>query len=1025
MNITLKFLLFTIIFITGKDFSRIVFQHRNEESLFSVASIHSMCQLENEAVRGRPLFQDFCIQEAQSSKCCRSWSLGNYIAQLSNKSSCFQINQSDIDYTLNLLQDCSIYYHNLSLTPSCGLPAMDEYLDDYHTKESRERCRSVPLKCKQHRNAFFNILHFITDEEFLTKRNENTDMNFNTKLQYTVSFLPLARSMMLVELYKSIEEHGFSNGETEIIAVEFGLKHALFDYYLLMDTIWVGGAVAVIFLAMWLYTASFFITVMSFISIIITFIISYFIYTMVFEIKFFPFMNQLTLVIIIGIGADDIFIYCKIWSLSKAEMNNGTLEKIVSDTLKHAVLTMLVTSLTTATAFYANYFSDITALSCFGIFSGTTVIVNFLMMVTWVPAAIVIHKKWCCEGCSNCSPDSRKCGALESMCKAPHKIYHSITEWARIFFEKILPCVVIKLRYLWLLICGSLGLFGILIIFYYPRLKLPSSDQFQMFSSNHPFEMYDFKLKNKFGFERVARNRLPKIPITIVWGVSPSAKGKKLNPFSKSNLHYDTSFDMSRPLSQKWLLKFCRRLRGMKYYQSMPGIQLTNCFIEHFKRFMERDCEGPRGQTYQPCCNAKFPYPRRIFRKCLNKWTPQLSRTKLIYGVNEFSGPRYSTKTGELVALIVEFYSNVPYTLNYSVTNEFYKNMNHWVKTELSHAPKEMRHGWFISELQFFALQDSIAKGTPIAIAISISMASVIAFLTTLNVLISLYAVVTICCAIFVTIAALVLLGWELNILESVTISIAVGLSIDFTLHYGVAYRLSPDLDKEMRVICSIGRMGTAVAMAAFTTFLAGALMMPSTVLAYRQLGTFLMLIMSISWFYSTFFLQSLLRTLGPQGGFGQFHWPTLDCCMSYGREHVDKTIYALSESTLSSSSTSNPNYHPSCSSETHELEPLTEPNTPHRNRQVKPSVRQMSNNNTLPVLKREPPLITSSQSAVSKNSSAHVYKGPASQTAGNGQTTYVLHENEADDGGTQKQVMLISHAPSETEIWIKRPEFL
>eukprot|EP00058_Branchiostoma_floridae_P027996 XP_002613487.1 hypothetical protein BRAFLDRAFT_119843 [Branchiostoma floridae] len=139
-------------------------------------------------------------------------------------------------------------------------------------------------------------------------------------------------------------------------------------------------------------------------------------------------------------------------------------------------------------------------------------------------------------------------------------------------------------------------------------------------------------------------------------------------------------------------------------------------------------------------------------------------------------------------------------------------------------------------------------------------------FVTTLNVLISLYAILSIVGTIVVTVGSLVLLNWELNILESVIMSVAVGLSVDFSVHYGVAYRLAPEKDRESRVIFSLSRMGSAITMAALTTFVAGALMMPSTVLSYVQLGTFLMLVMTISWGYATFFFQSLCRMLGPEG---------------------------------------------------------------------------------------------------------------------------------------------------------------
>ena len=66
-----------------------------------------------------------------------------------------------------------------------------------------------------------------------------------------------------------------------------------------------------------------------------------------------------------GIGADDAFIFCKVWQCAKAEKNSGSLVKLVHDTLRHAMMSMFVTSLTTAAAFYASFVSSITAIGCF------------------------------------------------------------------------------------------------------------------------------------------------------------------------------------------------------------------------------------------------------------------------------------------------------------------------------------------------------------------------------------------------------------------------------------------------------------------------------------------------------------------------------------------------------------------------------------------------------------------------------------------------------------------------------------
>ena len=45
---------------------------------------------------------------------------------------------------------------------------------------------------------------------------------------------------------------------------------------------------------------------------------------------------------------------------------------------------------------------------------------------------------------------------------------------------------------------------------------------------------------------------------------------------------------------------------------------------------------------------------------------------------------------------------------------------------------------------------------------------------------------------------------------------------------------------------------------------------MPSTVLVYVQLGQFLMVVMAMSWFFATFFFQSMCAVAGPRKNFGQ-----------------------------------------------------------------------------------------------------------------------------------------------------------
>jgi predicted RND superfamily exporter protein len=64
-------------------------------------------------------------------------------------------------------------------------------------------------------------------------------------------------------------------------------------------------------------------------------------------------------------------------------------------------------------------------------------------------------------------------------------------------------------------------------------------------------------------------------------------------------------------------------------------------------------------------------------------------------------------------------------------------------------------------------------------------------------------------------------------------------------------------------------RVGSAVLMAAFTTFLAGFSMYPSGLVSFCKMGQFLMLVMCLSYIYATFFFVPLCALFGPTKNFG------------------------------------------------------------------------------------------------------------------------------------------------------------
>ncbi|KAJ7341042.1 hypothetical protein JRQ81_004712 [Phrynocephalus forsythii] len=852
--------------IPSDRYSRVVFTSADGGNLWNLPAIKSMCSVDNLRIRSHSQFGDLC-QRTTAASCCPSWTLGNYIAIMNNRSSCQKIVERDVSHTLKLLRTCAKHYYNGTLGPDCW--------DMAARRKDQLKCTNVPRKCTKY-NAVYQILHYLVDKDFLSPKPVDYD---TPALKYSMLFSPTEKGGSMMNIYlDNFENWNSSDGITTITGIEFGIKHSLFQDYLLMDTVYPAIAIVIVLLVMCVYTKSMFITLMTMFAIISSLIVSYFLYRVVFNFEFFPFMNLTALIILVGIGADDAFVLCDVWNYTKFDKSHAATSETVSITLQHAALSMFVTSFTTAAAFYANYVSNITAIRCFGVYAGTAILVNYILMVTWLPAVVVLHERYLLNifSCFR-KPQARgysNKNCWTALCQMFHKVVFVTSEASRIFFEKVLPCIVIKFRYIWLVWFLALTVGGAYIVCVNPKMKLPSLElsEFQVFRSSHTFERYDAEFKKLFMFERVHHGEELHMPITIIWGVSPEDNGDPLNPKSKGKLKLDSAFNVASPDSQLWILKFCQKLRNQTFFYQTEEQDFTSCFIETFKQWMEnQDCDDP---ALYPCCSHwSFPYKQEVFELCIKRAIMELEISTGYYLDSKTPGPRFDIND-TIRAVVLEFQSTYLFTLAYEKMHHFYREVDSWISNELRTAPEGLSSGWFVSNLEFYDLQDSLSDGTLIAMGLSVAVAFSVMLLTTWNIIISLYAIVSIAGTIFVTVGSLVLLGWELNVLESVTISVAVGLSVDFAVHYGVAYRLAPDPDREGKVIFSLSRMGSAIAMAALTTFVAGAMMMPSTVLAYTQLGTFMMLIMCISWAFATFFFQCMCRCFGPQGTFGQIPLP-------------------------------------------------------------------------------------------------------------------------------------------------------
>ncbi|MBN3274311.1 DISP2 protein, partial [Polyodon spathula] len=862
------------------SFAQLVFRSGNSDSLWSLSAIHSMCKMEEERIRSHSHFQNLCLRRGEEGgQCCPSWSLGNYLAVLENVT-CEELSEQQLSDRLHQLRRCAPYYHEGSLAPACG------------ERGKPGRCSTVPDQCKSS-SAVYQILHYLVDKDFLGPQTTGYQV---PSLKYSLLILPLGRGESLMDIYlQNLEGWDLRFGTTAVTGMDLGIKKQLFYYYLVRDLVYpLLGAVTLV-LATALYLRSLLLAAVTLGAVLGSLGVSYFFYKLAFCLAFFPFLNLATVLVLLGSCANQAFTFSDLWRLQLSQKTPALLEKRVSRVLHEAGYLTLVSGLTSSAAFYSGYLSSITAVRCFSLYLGTATLVSSLAALVWLPCSLVLRERYshvtvsprpagkvCCVSSLGGFWDSssrKRC--LFSLAHKMRGLSRGMTNTSDLLFLKVLPCGVVKFRYIWLCWFTTLAAGGTYITCVDPGMKLPvlESQATQLFRSSHPFERYDAEYRHQFMFQRLQSGEEKPMAITLVWGVLPADNGDHLDPRSTGSLVMDPEFNMSSPEAQVWLLELCGRTRNQSFYwEQWEGERDRGesvCLVERLVLWMSsRQCSLNDNDNGLCCNHIPFPYRPAVFQHCLGIFTAERREEEEKRGLRSDSGSVRFDSEGRAVALTLVFGTTYRYSFNYNQTDLFYQEIDAWFLGEMSGAPPGLRGGWFVSHLALYDLQQCLSSETLVVTGFSVALVFTTLLLTTWNVLLSVYGAAAVGGSVFVTVGLLVLLEWQLSGVEALFISAAAGLSVDFVANYCVFYSLSPHTDRLGRVAHSLKRMGCPVALGAGSYFCAGILMLPATALVFRKLGIFLLLVKCVACGFATFFFQSLCCFYGPQKNCGQILWP-------------------------------------------------------------------------------------------------------------------------------------------------------
>ena len=141
------------------------------------------------------------------------------------------------------------------------------------------------------------------------------------------------------------------------------------------------------------HTGSLYVSSTACFMILVSFPITLVIYKLVMRVTNVSSLHLMVVFVVLGISADNIFVLWDAWRQSDTyPQYTGNYHKRMAYTFRRAYKSLLATSSTTAFAFMSNGFSSLMPVSAFGWFAFVIIPVNYVLIVLYYPAYLIIYE---------------------------------------------------------------------------------------------------------------------------------------------------------------------------------------------------------------------------------------------------------------------------------------------------------------------------------------------------------------------------------------------------------------------------------------------------------------------------------------------------------------------------------------------------------------------------------------------------------------------------------------------------------
>lgn len=152
---------------------------------------------------------------------------------------------------------------------------------------------------------------------------------------------------------------------------------------------------------------------------------------------------------------------------------------------------------------------------------------------------------------------------------------------------------------------------------------------------------------------------------------------------------------------------------------------------------------------------------------------------------------------------------------------------------------------------------------------VGISLALVILILFSTNFIVGLLATAVIASITCTVLGIIKMIGWKLGPLESLNLTLIVGLAVDYVVHLAEGYIQSEEETRTKKVRYALSHVGVSVLSGACSTLGASIFMLAARILFFVQFAIFIFATIGFSILYSLFLFPTLMALLGPEGQTG------------------------------------------------------------------------------------------------------------------------------------------------------------